>query len=386
MKKISGCLIALFVVTGVFAQNSSANLKTIIAKKQAVSNQLAYSGIIEPLVTQMVTSSEEGTINNLNFQYGQPVKEGELLFEVNSKKFQDNFISVVKTYLTAKQQVHQSQTKLQEQEELWKYGLISRDTYSSAKTQYDTNQLALLQAQEELSGMLQRHKNIQVDYEHLDLSDLDQLKNVLYSNFQSNVKIYAPATGIALIPDKDANQGLSGGSNSGSNSGPVVQGSAVQKDQAVLSVGNLSGATINIDINEIYVNEVKPGLKAIVTSVAFPGITLYGQVTSVGSQATSSGGSDIPTFPVIVKIPKLTEEQRAVIRVGMSAEVQLVITEDPKILIPINAVTQNNGQSFVELQTATGVMQQHVTTGETTLNSVVILSGLKEGDVVVLPH
>lgn len=386
MKRICGLVILLVIFMSAFADDASQQMQIIVAKKQAVSSKLAYSGLIEPLTTQVVTSSEEGTIDKLNFQYGQPVKKDQLLFEVKSKKFQDDFVTIIKNYLTAKQQLHQSQTKLQEQEELWKYGLISRDVYTSAKTAYYNDELSLLQAQEQLLRLLHAHKSIQLDYEQLDLSNIDELKQVLYSRFQSNVTTHAPASGIALIPDKNANQGLGSDSGSAGNSGPVIQGSAVQQNQAVLSIGDLSGATINIDINEIYVNQIKPGLKAIVTSVAFPGVTLQGEVISVGSQAVSSGSSDIPTFPVMVKVPVLTPQQQQVIRVGMSVEVQLVITETPKILIPINAVIQRNGQSFVNVQTATGVKEQVVVTGETSLDSVAILSGLNEGDRVVLPH
>lgn len=384
MKKILGIFSIIFIFTAVVADNTS-NLKVMTVKKQAITNTLSYSGIIEPLTTQVVTASEEGTIDELNFQYGQPVQAGQLLFEIKSKKFQDNFISAIKTYLTAKQQFHQSQTKLKEQDELWKYGLISRDTYTAAEADYYNNELALLQGQEALLAILENHKSIQIDYENLNLKNIDQLKKVLYSNFESTVKVHSPRKGIALIPDKSANQGLADTGTSNA-AGPVVQGSAIQQNQAVLAVGDLSGVTINIDVNEIYINEIKPGLKAIITSVAFPDITLYGEVTSVGSQAASNSTSEIPTFPVVVKVPQITKEQRAMIRVGMSAKVQLVIAESPKLLVPIDAVTQQNGKSYVSVQTDTGVKQQLVTTGETTVSSVVILSGLKEGDKIVLPN
>ena len=385
MKKINFVLLSVLALPIAMAQ-STANTHIIIAKKQAVTNQLSYAGIIDPLETQVVTSTEEGTIDHLNFQYGQPVQAGQLLFEVNSKKFQDNFIAALKTYLTAKQQFHQVETKQQEQGELWKYGLISRDVYTSVQAEYYNDELALLQAEQALVSMLQAHKSIQIDYQDLELRNIEQLKKILYSRVQSDVKVYAPTSGIALIPSKNANKGLGDAAGSATAAGPVVQGSAVQQNQAVLAIGNLNGMTINIDVNEIYVNELTPGLKAIITSVAFPGVTLRGEITRVGSQATSNGSSDIPTFPVVVKVPTLTPVQRSVIRVGMSADVRLIITEAPKITIPINAVTQKNGQSYVDLQTATGITQQVVTTGETTVNSVVIVSGLKEGDAVVAPN
>lgn len=377
-------LLMCFCFGASFAYASTSPVKTIIAKKKSITHSLFYSGRIEPLGTQAVTSSEDGTIESLNFQYGQPVKKNQLLFEVKSKKFQTTLVTTIKTYLTAKQALHQSQSKLAEQNDLWKYGLISRDAYTSAKTAYYNNEIALLQAQEQLVSMLKVHKSIKLNFEKLNLSDVTALKKILDVRFQSDIKVYAPVSGVALVPDKDVNQGLENASG-GSHSGPVVKGSAVQQNQAVLSIGDLKGATVNIAINEVYVNKIKPGMKAVITSVAFPGAQLVGKVVRVGSQA-SSGGGDIPTFPVVIKVPTLTKAQRDVIRIGMSAKVDLEIKEKPMIMVPIKAVFQKASASFVKVKTAAGIKSVRVITGSTNLMSVDIQSGLKEGDKVVIPN
>lgn len=382
MMKATKILGAILLIISCIAYADEQAAKIYTVKPQAIKQKLFYAGTVAPLNTQAITSIENGVIDHLNFEYGQKVTKGQLLFSVKSKTFQDHFVSSIKTYLTAKQSLHQSQTKLKEQEGLWKYGLISRDSFVSVKTELYNSQLALFQAQQQMISLLEDHKHLNVNYQHLDLSNIPELKRVLSAQFESDIKIYSPATGIALIPDKNANQGLNQ-NDGGAQSGPVVRGSAVQQNQAVLSVGDLSGITIKIDINEVNVNQIEPGLKAIVTSVAFPGIVLHGEVVSVGSQA-SSQNSSIPTFPVIVKIEKLTAAQRQVIRVGMSAKVELIVSNAAKISVPLKAVIQKEGQSYVKLKTAQGEKLEAITTGETTLHNVVVRSGLTSGDKIVV--
>lgn len=371
-----------FSLTKSIAASTDASVITV-TKKPVVQN-LYYSGIIKPLTTEAITSSEAGTIQSLNFEYGQPVKKGQLLFTVESQKFQSTLVGDIKTYLSAKRQLSESKSKLDSDENLLKYGLIARNSFESDQTTYYNNELAYLQAEQALVELLNQHQSIKIDFEHLRLQDIDKLKQLLSAQTESVIKAYASASGIALTPSAATNQGLN--NNGGSSpSGPVIVGSAVQQHQAVLTIGNLSGATIDIDINEVNVNQITPGLKAVITSMAFPGMTLIGKVVRVGAQATSQS-TGIPTFPVNIVIPTLSKKIRQAIRVGMSAKVQLEIKSPPQLQVPMTAVTQKGDQAFVSLKTANGVKQVPVITGATSQADVVIRSGLKAGDQIVLPH
>ena len=66
---------------------------------------------------------------------------------------------------------------------------------------------------------------------------------------------------------------------------------------------------------------------------------------------------------------------------------EIDIHSAPQIMLPVNAVFQNKGQDVVRVQDAVG--KDHlvpVITGETTPTEVVIVSGVKVGDKVMVPR
>ena len=75
-------------------------------------------------------------------------------------------------------------------------------------------------------------------------------------------------------------------------------------------------------------------------------------------------------------------------RLGMSAEMQIVVRErDRALLVPFGAVDILDGKARVRVwDDHTGTERVvEVTTGITTIDAVEILSGLEPGDVVVAP-
>ena len=87
-------------------------------------------------------------------------------------------------------------------------------------------------------------------------------------------------------------------------------------------------------------------------------------------------------------MPHLTAQERQMIRVGMSATVEIVIQTPPKMVIPISALNEKNGDYFVQVYDPT-THRAHdvlVQTEATNIDSVVIVAGIKRGDKIVLPH
>jgi len=70
----------------------------------------------------------------------------------------------------------------------------------------------------------------------------------------------------------------------------------------------------------------------------------------------------------------------------MSAKVEIDIEGERQIMVPITAVADNNGISSVKLydEKSGNTHNVNVETGKTTADAVVILSGLKVGDKIVV--
>lgn len=335
------------------------------------SKTLYFSGLITPLEALAVLSPTDGLIENISFSYGQKVTKGQLLLSIRSLKQQSDFQAALTKYLQAKQTFEQSKAELTSDTKLFDDGLISRNTFRQTQSTFLLNQLALLQAKGQLA-IIATDQNIN-QIENLSIENIDAVNKALELDKTATlVKMLAPASGEALFETTNAKK--------------IIAGSSVKEGQILLYLNASEGISITININEINVNQLSVGQPAIITSVAFPDITLQGYIKSIDAQATSD--SSIPTFSATVVVPKLTKAQEKIIHVGMSAKIAITSKNPPQILVPIYAVFQNNDKSMLNLfdPTTGKITPVVVQTGETTLNDVSITSGLKPGDQVVLPN
>ncbi len=150
-------------------------------------------------------------------------------------------------------------------------------------------------------------------------------------------------------------------------------------------IGNLKGISVEIDVPEIDIDKIRPGMIAKISGVAFGKQQLKGTLVAVNAQATNTGSGGLPSFSAVVEVASLTPEQQAWIKVGMSAAIELNVEEDKQLFVPIAAVKRDQGHSVVQVQVAQGAIEQRIiTTGPAQADAVVVASGLKEGDRVVL--
>jgi HlyD family secretion protein len=354
--------------------------KIITVQSLPTYSDLYFSGTLHPHKQIDVTSPVDGVISNMGFAFGQKVTKGQSLFKLKASKGKSNFETALAGYLKAKESLNSDQGKLQSTKSLFKKGLVSKDELDQDSNSYNLSQLSLLQAQNQLKTAL-LHYNIPVDVFNLSISDIRSINKALKNTKGANqIAISSPIAGVALFP--------SGKSSSGSSSkeGKASVGSQVKVGQVLVSVGQLDALAMKGTVNEVDVNQIRKGMKATVTSVAFPKITLNGVISEIDSQATSSG--NLPVFSLIIVIPKLPKGSLDTIKVGMSAKAEVKIKHPPQIRIPIAAVTQNakTGQSLVTQMVKGKKVQTPIVTGRTSLTSVTVESGLKAGDKIVVSH
>lgn len=392
-QKFRGTLVLiLFLLSLIFAMTAcdskrngknNAARKTVVATLQQKTTALYYKGTLAPIKTLSILSPVDGSITKLYFKYGDSVKEGQALALINSNKLADDYRQAVTKYLQAKDTYATSVQSFQGTEALHKAGVISTDEYRNNRSQYETNILNFYQAKFELEKILTQANIDPATVEKLSIVDTKAVNEILQRKF-SHIMIHAVGSGVALFP-----VGTDSGSSDSTKTGKLVEGSQVKEGQLILSIGDLSGFSATLQVSEININKVKVGQKAQVTGDAFPGMVLNGVVTSVASQANpdqGSGNSALSLFNIIVEIPKVTDQQRQIIHVGMTANIEIDIQNPPHILLPITAVTEKNGQSIVTvIDEKTGAEREvPVVTGDTTITDVTIIKGIKPGDRVVI--
>lgn len=351
--------------------------KLVAVEAQAFSNPLFYTGTIQPLKTMVVPSPADGVVVEMPFQYGEPVKSGQLLFMLSSTKFLSDYKAALMQYIKAKSEFNTSESQLKEAEFLHKNLLISDDDYKMKKSNFYGGQLALLQAKDSLENLLHQLDVKDVNLYSLTIADIDKITQAMHLQKNSeNIRILSNANGIVLSANKNEEE-----------TKKLTKGEIVKQGDVLAIIGDMSGLSVHIKVNELTVNQLKVGQHVKVTGIAFPEHVLQGSISRVDRQGEASSGG-LPNFSVEIIVSKLSKQQQNEIHVGMSAKVEIDINENQQIMIPIKSISEKNSESFVKVydESAGKLKNQLVKTGKTTMDSVAILSGLKQGDRIVIPN
>ena len=343
---------------------------------------LYFNAIVEPIKNIPVLSPVDGNISSILFDYGRIVKKGSPIVTITSKSLSEDFAKRAHDYLLKKNTYLNSIESFQGNKMLFDAGVINKDSYVDLKSQYENNVLDYYQSIYDLQEVMQKAQLPEDEVLHLTLGDVQKVDKVIHHKL-NDIKVLASGTGIALFPITDQ----SSGNNTDQHQGKLNVGDAVKEGQSILNIGDMSGLLFDFTVSEININKMKVGMPATVTSTAFPGLVLKGEVTAVSLQAESDQNVSgaVSMFKVTVKVPKILDEQKKIIHVGMSAKVQIDINDAPAVMLPIDAVSESDGASLVTILDANGNKKQvKVTTGKTTQDKVVITSGVHVGDKVVV--
>lgn len=355
-------------------QQKKSAVKTYEIKTRALHKSLHFTGSIQPLHESSLTSPMEAVVETMNFHYGQMVKKGEVVLTLNSNELQKQYNDTLTDYLKAKDSYTIAKAKFSGTQDLWDSGLLSKNNYLSEKSSVATARVTLMQATRKLTELLEKmDENNPHNLSALSLADFEKLKTILTAN-HNIIHLKAPSDGVMLYPPKSGED----------KNARITVGTSVKSGQVLALVGNLTGISVEIDVPEIDIDKIRPGMKATISGVAFGKHNLKGTLVAVNAQASNGNSGGLPSFTAVVEVKKLTPRQRPWIKVGMSAAIELNVDSDNQLLVPIAAVKREKGKSIVEVQVAKGVIKKRViTTGAAQADSVVVESGLKEGDVVV---
>lgn len=370
---ISLAILAMNLLACSHSDHKKTTAQTYVIKKEALHKTLFFTGTIQPLHESSLSTPMDATIETMNCHYGQWVKKGAVIFTLNSTELQKLYNDTLTEYLKAKDSYAVTRAKFTGTKELWSAGLLSKNNYMSEQSSLATVRVSLMQATRKLNDLLEKVDNGSDNtLTSLSLTDFDKVKDALSAS-HNLIYIKAPADGILLYPPKAQDD----------KSGKAGVGSVVKAGQSLGLVGDLSGLSVEIDIPEVDIDKVRAGMPATITGVALGQQVLHGELVAVNAQASNTGSGGLPSFSAVVEVTALNDEQRALIKVGMSASIQLDIDSDNQLMIPIRAVRQDKGLSLVKRQNTKGQsMEQIITTGSAQADKVVVASGLKEGDVI----
>jgi len=137
-----------------------------------------------------------------------------------------------------------------------------------------------------------------------------------------------------------------------------------------------------MNIGETDYASVKPGLRGGVIFDGIPGKIYPFVISEVGLSPTVTQG--VVTYEVTASLIVLSDNPRPA--PGMNARGQIITGSRPNVLaIPPRAITRRGNDQVVQVRRNGAVADQVITTGVTDTENVEVLTGLNDGDVLVVP-
>jgi len=206
--------------------------------------------------------------------------------------------------------------------------------------------------------------------------ELEKSKEAKLEKQIKNCKLYAPNDGLVVYANDPNRFG-------GSNAPQVEEGATVRERQKIFSLPDVAHMRVNTKVHESMINMITPGLRARIRVESFADSPMTGTVQSVSPMADQGNffNSDVKVYSTLVPIDKGVPG----LRPGMSAEVEILITELSDVLsVPVQAILEYKGKDHVTVRTVDGYERKPVTLGITNNTHVEIKEGVKPGDFVAL--
>ncbi|WP_162174149.1 efflux RND transporter periplasmic adaptor subunit [Herminiimonas sp. CN] len=389
------------------ASTDTTSTQIFIAKKQVVINKLLAVGSVEPGRIVNVVGPLNGAVQNKYFEYGNQVEQGQLLLEINSTeleaKIRDAQAVMLKSarafhdleawnnrpevsrarrgVIAAQISLEEAQRKAMETAMLLERGIVSKMEHDASVQQVNTQELQFAAAKEDFESTLQKGDAGNRQIARLE-SESARKKFEELSAEIGRKSILAPVSGVIL----QAPANVTGASPPL----PIVVGGRVTQGQIMFSIANNETLAVIAKVDEIDVNQLQKGQAVEVTGDAFHSSPAQGVVSRISAQALPNGSSSkTATFEITVTIPKLTAEQKKIIRVGMSSRLSIIRYQNMNaIVLPTAAVHQVNGKSFVSIKNLPKGQPKktEVVLGQAVESGIEILEGVHEGDQIIIDN
>lgn len=227
---------------------------------------------------------------------------------------------------------------------------INDSALKAAQAQYERDVVALEQAQRNVDTQL---RTAQANVERDQIALEQAQRNI------ERARIVAPFDGVVSAVN------LSVGDSAGTTTAVVVV--------------DLSMLQVKVNIAEIDIAKIKVGQTAQVTLDALLGKTYNATIAAIGPVATITQG--VVNYPVIAVV----DNTDGAIKPGMTANLSIIVDRrDNVLLVPARAVRSQGNQRTVNVLYKGQTIATPVTIGLTNDQFAEVISGLLEGDQVII--
>ncbi len=373
-------LIAIFVLWQHFYPNQTQpQYQTAKVTKGTITVSVSESGTVAVANRTNITTQASGVVNKVFVKDGETVTKGEKIasltldYDGEQRETQD-----WAAYLDAQNNLTKANSDLYSLQSAmftaWNtyFQLAQNSTYQNpdgspnlsnrtlpAFTTVQDNWLAAQAAYQNQQGVI---------------AQAQAADNNAWLIYQANSStVTAPTSGTI------SNLTITPGMQVVSSGNTTSQGSTSSSSQVIATIKTGGNPVITVSLSEVDVANVKAGDRATITFDALPNQTFTGKVFGINTTGVIQSG--VTTYPttLILDLPNNS------ILPNMTATANIITAiKNNALLVPSAAIQTSNGQSTVGVLRNGNIMQVPVITGLVSDTQTEILSGLSEGETVVI--
>ncbi len=381
----------------VSADEKASAVETMVVKKTTIESEYVYSGKVKPINEVPVLSTVSGKVATVNFDVGDTVKAGDVLFSMDTADIVNNINVLRASLATAEANISSARTTLeyvngaqmQSQIESAKAGLSNAETaYNNAKTTYENNKTLYE------SGVVSKtaFDQIEMSYKQAETAynQAKQTYDIMVNQMpaenlekaQAGVEVAEASKASILAQIESAEKTLRDANVTSPISGVVtgcnVKAGAVltQTAAAPFTIIDMSKINIDVSVSEQIINSLAPGQTVDVKVASVANDYLKGTISTVNPAASQAG-----TYDVKIEM----DNTGGLLKSGMFGEVHFTREKNENtIVLPRNTVIEKNDEIYVFVDDNGSAKKVAVTTGIDNGEEIEITSGLSENMKVVI--
>jgi RND family efflux transporter MFP subunit len=321
---------------------------------------LNASGYVTPRQRATIAAKITGRVTGVFFDEGTHVRNGQLLATLDDSDTKKALATAKADHDSAKAaiadyevQLKNAQIVLRRTEGLKNAGVETQEHLDSARTAVDS-----LQAKIDLS-------KAQVNASEARIMEAQQAVD--------NCTIRAPFEGIVVSKDAQVGEMVS----------PVSAGGGFTRT-GIATIVDMNSNEIEVDVNEAYITRVKPGQQVTAILDAYPDWEIPSRVRTIIPSADRQKATVKVRISFIKLDPRILPDMGIKVTFLSDEPSKKDAAATPVILIPQNAVREDNGKKIVFLVKENKAERRVVTVGGNRGSDTEVIAGLVAGDAVVV--
>lgn len=350
-----------------FTRERPVEVEVASVTQRAVGTQAAVlnaSGYVTARRRATVSSKITGKVVEVNVEEGKAVKEGQILARLDDAAYRAAFALALANVGSQERVAREDEVRLANARVTLERKQKLVDGGFAMKSEVDDAKLAV----DALEARLDLQKqNVVVSQRQMELEQTNL----------DNTIIRAPFSGIAISKDAQPGEMVS----------PVSAGGGFTRT-GICTIVDMRSLEIEVDVNESYINRVRPGQSVSATLDAYADFPIPAHVITVVPTADRQKATVLVRIGFEVLDPRILPDMGVKVTFlkdekNPNAAAAMMNTQ-PTVLVPKAAIVTHGGQEIVFVVKNDHVDRVAIKVGGNDADRMEVLAGLSAGDRVVV--